>query len=391
MQHNKNEIKILHLGNQAFGFATFMLKHFNYFKERGYHIEVAFDTSIDKIFIDKLKEHGYKIHHINFQQRDYSIKNFVRVFTDCMKLFKQEKFDVIIAHFPVVSLFIRVAAKLSGVKKVVHFQHALSFNAFSNKSIKITMPHIERLVNWFFTDYLICINPEDKQILIDNKLIQKEKIYYLNSLGVDTEHYKKSANGKNDCLLKDLKISKNDIVISIVCRMIAPKGIYELMEAAKSVVEEKNNVYFLYIGDGKELDNLKKLSLLNNLNNNIIFTGYTDNVKDYLDITDIFVLPSYYQEGMPISILEAMSMERPVIVSDNKGCRNIVTDNYDGLIVKPKDKKTLAEKIIYLCNNPDEMIRLGNNGRKTVLEKYCKDIILEEHQKILESIINKCN
>lgn len=381
-------IRVLQAGNQAFGF-NFMLGHLDYFKDKGYQIELSFDTGIDKIFVDKIAQEGYKIHHINFKPRAYKVSNFLKVLRDYYKLFRDEKFDVVVCHFPVVSIFIRIAAKLAGVKNIVYFQHALSFNDQSKQRTRIIMSIIEFIINRFFTDYLICINPEDKKILTKFHMVQKRKLFTLNSFGVNPQSFKKLNDEENRITLNEFDIPSDAVIVGTLCRMIKPKGIYVLLESAEELIKKYDNVYFLYIGSGPDLDGLKEEVKRRNLANKVFFTGYQIDIRKYLSVLDIFTLPTYYQEGMPGSILEAMAMEKAVIATDIKGCRNIISDGNNGLLVMPKDADDLKNKLEILINDENKRKTLSLNGRNSVLRKFSTDRIYKEHFEIIEEIINK--
>ena len=116
----------------------------------------------------------------------------------------------------------------------------------------------------------------------------------------------------------------------------------------------------------------------------IEYLGGTNDVKKYLMEINCFVMPSYYREGIPKTLLEASSLEIPVITTDNTGCRDVIEHGYNGLLCEPKNPVSLAESMEQIIRmNYETLKTMGENGRKKIRANYNDDIVLEFYKSAL--------
>ena len=108
----------------------------------------------------------------------------------------------------------------------------------------------------------------------------------------------------------------------------------------------------------------------------IEWLGYQDNIPEIWAEAAIAVLPSYYREGIPRSLLEAASCGRPLITTDMPGCREIVTDGVNGFLVPPRDALALADALEKLVRDPDLRERMGRAGREMVLKDFTEQQVV---------------
>ena len=114
--------------------------------------------------------------------------------------------------------------------------------------------------------------------------------------------------------------------------------------------------------------------------------GYRDDIKFLFHKSSIVVLPSY-REGFPKVLQEAAACGRPVITSDVPGCRDAVKDGLTGFLISPKDPKVLAEKIEYLLENKDLLVKMGSEARKFAEKEFSSDKVVNKHLKIYEELL----
>jgi len=184
-------------------------------------------------------------------------------------------------------------------------------------------------------------------------------------------------------------------LVGVVGRIVEGKGQKEFVLAAKVVVRVKPEVKFMIVGDAKggkdgyykEAEEIVKRE---NLERNIIFTGWRNDINNIVSSLDIFVFTSItFPEGLPNSILEAMALKRPVIATDIPGPRDIVIDGKTGFLVPPGDIKAMAEKIVYLLDNPEVAKRMGEAGRKRVEERFDIKKQVKKIEKIYEEVLSE--
>lgn len=187
------------------------------------------------------------------------------------------------------------------------------------------------------------------------------------------------------------KTSKeNSKYIMYAGRIDREKGLFDLVECGRYVCNEMNNVYFILAGNGRDLSKLKQKTKKIGLQNKFKFLGQVDKnqlVKLYQNAS-IFVLPSYH-EGLPGVILEAMSCGLPVITTDVRGNRDLISNGKNGIIVSSRAPKKLADEIIKILNDDKMQNTLGLNARKTIEENYTWDIISSKFLGYYKSLIEE--
>ncbi|MDC3155313.1 glycosyltransferase [Pelagibacteraceae bacterium] len=191
--------------------------------------------------------------------------------------------------------------------------------------------------------------------------------------GVDLKRFKFSPTKNN---------SKLNFLLS--SRMIAEKGIYYYLDAAtyfKEKYKEKIEFYLLGFIDTKNSSSIKieELEKLNNMKI-INYLGGSDKVEEIIKDMDCIILPSYYSEGIPKTLLEAAAMGKPIITTDNTGCRDAVKDKFNGYLIQPKSLDSLINAIEKFINlSDDERSLMGINSRKKAEKYFDENIIIDKY------------
>jgi len=229
-------------------------------------------------------------------------------------------------------------------------------------------------------------------------LVKLRNKYYKNAdiITIQDDNYKKYLNNNNtkvipnylsDEFVKDkIKVKKEKRIITI-SRLEKQKNIPLLINAFANLDKKYNEYKLLIIGSGKEKNRIKKLINNKNLNNRIIIKDNSNNIKEELLSSTIFVLTSNY-EGMPNSLLEAMSCSLPVITTNStEALNNIIDNNKNGIIIDKNKPKELTNKIEYLLDNKNIREKLGKEA-STIREKYNKSLIIKEWEQIIKEELN---
>lgn len=231
-----------------------------------------------------------------------------------------------------------------------------------------TKPKIMETLDYSFK--ILCVS-YDLARRIEEMGIPKHKITVV-PLGVSLERFKPEKKIE----IKRAKGIENYKIILFVGQLTEKKGLKTLIDASEIILKKYGNkAKFIVIGDGifrKEIAKKKNIITMGNLS--------PDEVSDWFVAADIFTLPSL-AEGRPTVIYEAMASECAVVGTNVGGIPEQVKNGYNGFIVEPKKFDQLAEKIIYLLDNKNEMISMGKNGRKRIIEEgwtteeYAKKVI----------------
>jgi glycosyltransferase involved in cell wall biosynthesis len=227
-----------------------------------------------------------------------------------------------------------------------------------------------------------------KDFLVKNLGINSSKIAVVHN-GIEANSFRLCSLAKED-KKSEFGFTQSDKIIGTVARIHKQKGHAYLLAAAREVIERFPTAKFLIVGDGPLKNGMEKLSLELGISENVIFTGFYRDIPGILSVLDVFVLPSLW-EGLPITILEAMSMKKAVIATRVSGNPEVIEDNVTGILVPSKDSHSLAQAIIRLVENEDARLKMGEAGYNRVSRLFSVKKMVEETAAIYERLIKEKN
>jgi glycosyltransferase involved in cell wall biosynthesis len=249
------------------------------------------------------------------------------------------------------------------------------FNENKNSLNKFLIFLFKSVYNFIFKNKhskIIIQNKDDYSYFINNYRINKENIYLIKGSGVDLIKF------------KFIDIPSGIPKIIFPARMLADKGFYEFIKAAKIVNKKKILAEFLLAGshDPENPESIP-ISYLNKINNNygVYWMGFVKNINELFNESTIIVLPSY-KEGLPKSLQEAAAAGRPIITTNTNGCREVVDDKVNGYLVPVKDHKILADKITFLLKNRKILLNMCKKSRIKAEKQFDQNIIVSQHIEI---------
>ncbi|MCH5279910.1 MAG: glycosyltransferase family 4 protein [Lachnospiraceae bacterium] len=214
-------------------------------------------------------------------------------------------------------------------------------------------------------------NPDDKDLFIKWKLAVQEKCHVVGGSGVNINQFAYTPlKGENTIFL-------------MVGRIIRDKGVIEYLEACKLIKADYPNVKCMLVGPFDTNPSALQKPEIDNYAAYVDYYGGQEDVRPFLEKCTVFVLPSYH-EGLPKSVLEAMSVGRAIITTDAPGCRNTVNEGKNGFLVPIKDSNELYEKMKYMVQNPEKQSIMGKKSREYAEEKYSVDKVNEQIMKIMK-------
>lgn len=310
------------------------------------------------------------------------------------KLIKKEKPDIVHTHTPKAGIVGMLAAKLAGVPIRMHTVAGLPLMQATGLKRKI-LNTVERLTAWAATG----VYPNSYQLadfMIQEKLAPKTKVKVLangSSNGIDLSYFNPEYFSKeqNTALRKKLHLKPTDVVLIFIGRLVGDKGINELVQAFTKLQKQISDIKLLLVGSEEpELDPLQVQTREEiHKNPNIITTGWVEDVRPYLAISDIFVFPSY-REGFPNVVLQAGAMKLPSIVTDINGSNEIITDEKNGLIIPVKSENAIKEAMQLLLNNNEIRQKMAEKARKEIESKYKQEVVwealLKEYRRLYKDV-----
>jgi len=258
---------------------------------------------------------------------------------------------------------------------------------FSEKLTYLTYPflHLAETVYFSKVRYYITVSRWMKEQIVKHyPKIDSSSVSVIHN-SVDTERFSPS-NGRDP--------PKRDIIL-FTGRLIAAKGIKYLVGAIPKVLQEYPDALFIFIGAGNSLPYRKRLSEMRISERNFTFLGYLKEASDlveYYKASSVYVAPTLY-ENLPIRVLEAMACGAPVVASNVCAIPEAVNSGVNGILIRPGSVDELADAISCLLGDPNLRTKMGDNARKTVLERFDWNVnaarTVEVYQQILDSFDRK--
>ena len=363
----------------------------------------AIDVSVDallKPLILKSMEEGYEVHNactdtgkfaelevqgltmieVPIDRQIHLMKNLKSIW-NLYKLMKKEKYDIVHVHTPIAALLGRVAAKLARVNCVIYTAHGFYFHDEMSKKQYSLFFNIEKYAARWMTDWLLLQSKEDYELSLTHSFKTKERTLHLSN-GVDIWNKFNTniiSQSETESFKKENSLNDNDFIFSFIGRLVKEKGVFELVEAFKSVVSRYPHAKLVLVGGllDSERDTESYNRLMNDLNHpSIRYVGFRKDIPVIMKASDTFVLPSY-REGLPRSIIEAMALEKPIIATNIRGCREEVFPGENGFLVEKEDVNELEQAMISLLENPELVVSYGKRSREIVEELFDEEKVLQ--------------
>lgn len=277
------------------------------------------------------------------------------------------KFDIVHTHGAKSGLLGRIAAWRCGIKHIVHTFHGHVFHSYYNRFFSLCIIQMERWLGRITTS-IVAISDYQRQELVEiYKIVPTEKIVTI-PLGVDIDSFTRNAEMQRKSFREEYLLPDNMVAVSIIGRLVPVKNPAFFIQIVIRALKEKLPVCFFVIGDGMlkqemqhQLDAEGIAWMENDVNTGkapVIFTSWISNIVPALQAMDIIALTSY-NEGTPLSIIEAQVCSKPVVTTDAGGVRDTFINEKTGFLIKQEDTEGFYEKLKHLITNSSSRQQMG--------------------------------
>lgn len=315
----------------------------------------------DGHYLPEVKKYSVEYIPAKFNQNPFKIA------VQLYKIFKIIQPDIVHNHL-LRACYIASPVALLFTKKVFNNLHGSVTDDTKTNKIKIQIYlTYNRILNKLGCRYIAVSNFNRKQLIEQG--IKKDKITVI-------------YNGINEFFSKRKINNNNKRILNVICiaRLAPQKGIFTLLKAAKKL---EGIVFFQIVGDGELRDEIDSFVSDNNIKN-VELKGFHKDIEPFLQRSDFFILTSIW-EGLPISIIEAMSCSLPVIASNVGGIPELVIDGKGGFLCQPNDIDCFVEKILYLKDNPHLRKEFGDFNRKRFEDNFTVEQMMYKLEKLYEA------
>ncbi|MEW6003429.1 MAG: glycosyltransferase family 4 protein [Nitrospirota bacterium] len=329
-------------------------------RERGHKLIIA--AGVESQLLYRSKKEGFKTIPVSFKRRyGISIILFLK------KLIEKEKIDIVNTHSSKDSWLALPAARIAANKPLVMRTRHLS--------TKIHGGILNRFLYNYLPHYVLTTGEAIRMQMIEKNGFDGNKIKSIPT-GVDTDIFSPDRSFSN--IREELNLEPSVPVVGAVSVIRSWKGLDYLVKAAPLILKEIPDAKFLIAGDGPYRERLEKTIKQVRGKDTVYLLGHREDVASIINSIDILVHPSYANEGVPQTVLQAMAMKKPVIASGLPSLKEVVIDNKTGIIVPPKDPEGIARAVIKLLCDKELARELGESGMALAKTSYSFKLMLDK-------------
>lgn len=232
-------------------------------------------------------------------------------------------------------------------------------------------------------------NPDDQNYFRKHGMVGIDRDALVLGSGIDVEQFVQSCPSASAqaALQRELGL-EGKLVVTMIARLVATKGVREFLEAASQVQNTMNNIKFLLVGplisEGKQAISIQEIDQKANV---VSYLGIRKDIAALLALSDLVVLPSYYREGIPRILLEAGAMGCPLITTDMPGCREVVRDRWNGLLIPPRNAIALAQAIRQLLNAPSDRQKMGSRSKQHIQQHFSLQRVADDYAHLYQQTL----
>ncbi|MCK9558063.1 MAG: glycosyltransferase [Candidatus Cloacimonetes bacterium] len=321
-------------------------------------------------FEDAVLERGWKFLPVSSFRHRISVWD-IAAFFDILSIMRRYHFDIVHTNSSKPGILGRLAARVAGVKRIVHTAHGTAFQDSQPVLVKSFYMMMEKLGN-ALGDYTVFVNNVDRIRCVALGLIPESKAKSI---------YNAIAEGANP-VPDRVKHTDDSITIGSTIRFSDQKNVLALVIAACKACIREQRLRFILLGDGEHYSLCRSIVASHRLSDRILLPGWDSQVQPWLAVFDAFILYSRW-EAMPYSIIEAMQAGLPVIGSDIPSISELVVTE-SGWLVPLDDEESLVSKLVEIAANPEEIVQKGRYAQQYIRRVCNYDAMIRDYRAIYE-------
>jgi len=387
--------RIALIANTDFGLYNFRLGIIRALVASGYQVSIICPAGQ---YAGELRKEGVKHYRLHIDRKGINPINELRTLWQLYRVLRKGRFDLVHTFTIKPNIYGSLAAKAARIPIIVNTVTGLGYvfieaDGTKRRLLRKLITNLYRLA-LSFSSRVTFQNKDDFELFLKHKIIDRHKGMVMSGgSGVDTVKFSSAGvnHDKVQALYQELGIfgDHQGVRVTLIARLLWDKGIAEFIEAARVLKPKYPSALFLLVGPidtgnpaavpRQYVDQAEREGVIR-------YLGERRDIAEILYISDIVTLPSY-REGVPRALLEAMSLEKPIITIDTAGCRAVVEEGKNGLLVPVKDHIALASAIEKLIDDEKLRIRMGKYGREKALGEFDEKIVVRQTLKLYEGLL----
>jgi glycosyltransferase involved in cell wall biosynthesis len=373
-------MKILIVVNHAGFFLSHRLPIAVAAKARGWDVHIATPRSKH---VPRIEAAGLRWHPIRLSRSGLNVFAELRTIFDLFRLYRSLRPDVVhhVTTKPV--LYGTFAARLARIPAVVNALAGLGHVFYDSGANRLLRGLVLAAYSFALRHpnvRFIFQNDDDRDVFLRRRWVRSEAVTMIRGSGVDAERFAPALRNRSD----DRQQIPPTVILA--SRLLYTKGVPEFVEAARRL---EGRARFVVVGE-PDPDNPGSIPLAQLQawagEGSVEYWGRREDMHEVLAAADVFCLPTYYREGVPKAVIEAASCGLPVVTTDTPGCRDIVRDGENGLLVPPRDVDALVRALDRLLADPALRRRMGDAGRARVLRDFSLPQVVDATLRIYEEL-----
>lgn len=345
-------------------------------RDAGYEVTIA---TLPGEYVERIKAEGFIFHPLKLQRLNATPWTELKTIADIVSLHRRVRPDIVHQVTLRVVLYGSIAAKITHIP-TVNAITGLGYLFIANGLKERVLRNILALIFRFFLkghNVTIFQNEDDRGAFLQRKIVKENQTVLIAGAGVNTQEFAPTPE------------PEGIPTILLTARMLKDKGIIELVEASR-LLKQRGNIFRVILAGMLDPGNPTAITEQEinewQADGLVEWVGQQSDIAQRLVQCHIVCLPSY-REGLPLSLIEAAAAGRPIVTTDVPGCREIVREGWNGLLVPAKDSVALAEALQKLMQDAQLRKQFGSNGRQLALEKFTQETVIQQTMKVYQTLI----
>jgi glycosyltransferase involved in cell wall biosynthesis len=355
-------------------------------RRRGFEVTLVGSESPERF-----AEHGIPYHRYSLSRALNPLAD-LRTLRELVRLFRDHRPSVVHAFDTKPAMLASFAARRAGVPVRVRTLTGMAYVFSSRSPLALLLRpvyHVMQAAASRAASMTVFQNRDDQAYFLRHRLARPEASDFVPGSGIDVNllRSQRPPPAELASLRRQLGVEGGPVV-TMVSRLVRTKGVGVFCAAAGAVRRERPDCTFLLVGplssEGWQAVPRREVEE----NPDVRWLGPRSDVPALLAISDVFALPTFYREGIPRALLEAAALGLPLVSTDMPGCRDVVRDGWNGILVPPRNADALAEALLRMLSaEPDALRQMGENSRAHIDEHFTLELVTAAYADIYRRLL----